>query len=82
MKRRGILYLIGSLILIAVIVVSIIFKSIYGLRIHTEKNNIVLYIPTGATYSQVIDSLKSKVTITDPKLFDWIARKKNYPVTY
>ncbi len=79
MKRRGLLYIIAALIIISVIVVSIFFKSLYSLRIHTEKDDIVLYIPTGARYSQVMNSLNSKVTITDPKLFDWIAKKKNYP---
>ena len=77
MKRKGIIYHIVALILIAVIIVLIIIKSLYGLRIPAE-NNFVLYIPTGSTYNQLIDSLKSQVTITDPKLFDWIARKKNY----
>lgn len=79
MNRRRILYLIGGLILTAVIIVSIIFKTLYGLKIHTGNNKIVLYIPTGSTYNQVLDSLKSNVSITDPKLFEWIAQKKNYP---
>ncbi len=79
MKRRGILYLIGAFILVAVIIVLIVFKSIFGIRIQTEKKNVVLFIPTGATYSQVMDSLNKKVLIKDPKLFDWIARKKHYP---
>ena len=79
MRRKRILYLIGAFIFIGVIIVLIVFKSIFGIKIQTEKKNVVLFVPTGATYSQVIDSLNTKVLIKDPKLFDWIARKKHYP---
>ena len=39
----------------------------------------ILIIPTGSSYEQVFDSIVSINLIKNRKLFDWVAKKKNYP---
>ena len=44
-----------------------------------NKNNQVIYIPTGSSYEQVMDTLESKLIIKNRKIFVWLANKKHYP---
>ncbi len=39
----------------------------------------VLYIYSGASYQEVLDSLRAKDILRKVDNFDWVARKKNYP---
>ncbi|MDZ7846252.1 MAG: endolytic transglycosylase MltG [Owenweeksia sp.] len=39
----------------------------------------VLYIPTGATFQDVTDSLQSKGILKNMNTFKWVAKKKSYP---
>ena len=77
MKRKNTIYIIGTFVILSIILLLFILNSMFGLRIRPGKNT-VLYIPSGANYEQVFDSLNSKVPIKDPALFNWIARKKAY----
>ena len=52
-----------------------IFKSNIIIQ---DKEFVYLYIPTNATYKEVLDSLYSKNILTDKITFEWIATKKNY----
>ena len=44
-----------------------------------NKSNQVIYIPTGSSYEQVMDTLESKLIIKNRKYFVWLANKKHYP---
>lgn len=44
-----------------------------------NKSNQVIYIPTGSSYEQVMDTLESKLIIKNRKYFVWLANKKRYP---
>jgi UPF0755 protein len=44
-----------------------------------DKKDFSLYIPTGADFEQVKDSLYTNNLIHDKSSFEWIARKKDYP---
>ena len=79
MNRKKILYILGGLVLTVVVAAVIIYKSFLGFKVSTEKNGVNLYIPTGAIYSQVLDSLYANVSIRNQKIFNWIATKKKYP---
>ena len=79
MKRKGILYLLFGILSISVISAIVIYKTVLGSVIKTNSDYTVLYIPTESTFTQVMDSLNSKVSIENPKLFNWIMQKKNYP---
>ncbi len=77
MKRKYFIYVILAFAGIAATLSGLFLYSMYGPRL-TPDPNTVLYIPSGATYSQVLDSLSSKIEIKDKKLFNWIAEKKAY----
>lgn len=76
---KKVLYIITGTVVIISVIAVVIYKSLFGLKIGTSDNGFSLYIPTGATYSQVLDSLNSGVTISKPGIFKWIAEKKKYP---
>jgi UPF0755 protein len=44
-----------------------------------NKETLSLYIPTGATYSEVIGLLEISGAIKNPDNFKWLAEKKGYP---
>ncbi len=79
MSRKKILYILGGLALTALASAFFIYKSLFGLKISTAENGVNLYIPTGAVYSQVLDSLNSNIIIKNQKVFNWLANKKKFP---
>lgn len=79
MNKKKILYILGGLTLTVVAAAFFIYKSLFGLKVSAEENGVDLYIPTGAIYSQVLDSLNATVSIKNQKVFNWIANKKKYP---
>ncbi|HOB84460.1 MAG TPA: endolytic transglycosylase MltG [Bacteroidales bacterium] len=60
--------------------IILIFSVLFGLNIVPAEKEIVLYIPESASYSQAMDSIKAHTPVKHPAVFDWIARRKNYPV--
>ena len=80
MKNKKILYLLTGAGILAVVILIIIYKSLFGISILTGKNSQVIYIPTGSSYEQVIDTLESKLIIKNKNILSWFAEKKNYPV--
>jgi UPF0755 protein len=78
-KGKILLYGCSVLAVLALVAAYLLYKSIFGPEILGEKPGKVLIIPTGASYEQVMDSLKTKITISHPALFDFIAKKKKYP---
>jgi len=57
-----------------------LYNKIFSSNVNLgEKESIYLYIPTNATYTEVIDSLYSKNIIIDTTSFEWVAELKKYP---
>lgn len=54
-----------------------IYNNIFDSNTTFEEEEVTVYIPTGATYSTVLDSLRPH--IKDLEAFDAVARKKDYP---
>ena len=79
MSRKSILTVLSGAVLLVIAGFVLLYKSIFGISIHAEADNKVIVIPTGASYEQVLDTISSKHIIKYKKLFDWVARKKNYP---
>ena len=79
MKKKLIFYFLTGIGITGVIILIILYRIIFGLNIKSEKNYQAIYIPTDATYTQVLDTLKSHYIIKNMKVFDWVAKKKNYP---
>ncbi len=75
---------VGKFIIIffslALIVVAIraykLYNFVFRENVKTEQ---AFIIPEGATYAQVIDTLKAHDILINYKAFRWVAKKKNYP---
>jgi UPF0755 protein len=80
MKHKKILCFLTGAGILAIIILIIIYRILFGLNVTADKNSQVVYIPTGSSYEQVMDILESKLIIKNLKVLDWLAKKKNYPV--
>ena len=75
-------------IFIAIFIVGVIvtasagyyfYGKIFKSNVNIPNNEFVyLYIPTHATYQEVLDSLYAKNIITDKITLEWVMRQKNY----
>jgi UPF0755 protein len=79
MKRKFLIPLIFILALTGGIITFVYFIFSPGIGLKHGEKMAVLYIPTDSDYAQVLDSIESILIIKDIKIFDWIAKKKNYP---
>ena len=65
--------------------IALIIISLYCSRLLFEKsvfpkeNSVVLFIPAGATYSDVVDTLNANLIIKNQRSFNWLVKKKKYP---
>lgn len=62
-----------------IIILIVLYENVLGLNISPLKKHTSLYIPTGSSYEQVMDTIGSNMKIKNKKILDWVARKKNYP---
>jgi len=79
MKHKKILYFLSGAAILIIIIMIIIYTNLFGINITSNNINQVIYIPTGSSYEQVLDTLESKFVIKNKKVLNWVARKKNYP---
>src|SRR5450759_2612537 len=80
MMKKKILFYLSGLVILSLLITILIYKDLFGVNIKTDKKNQVIYIPSGASYQQVLDTLKSHLVIKSLKVFNWVAIRKNYPV--
>jgi len=80
MKHKKLISLLLFFGLIIIFSIFLIYRLLFGLNLKTGGKKITLYIPEGSSYSQAMDSVKTNFKITNPKVLEWIAEKKNYPV--
>jgi len=71
-------FLLSAGLLVSVGIILLI-KVLFGLNIVPAEKEIILFIPESASYSQAMDSIKAHIPIQHPVVFDWIAKRKNYP---
>jgi len=79
MKKNKILYFLAGAGIVILVILILIYRNLLGISIMANKNNQVIYIPTGSSYEQVMDTLESKLIIKNRKIFVWLANKKRYP---
>ena len=79
MKKKHIFFFIGGVGIAVIIILFIIYRNVFNSSILTDKNREVIYIPTGSSYVQVLDTLYEKLKISNKKAFTWLAAKKHYP---
>jgi UPF0755 protein len=80
MNRKKILYFLAGLLCVIMIIAFIVYRYFFGISIIAEKNKQVIYIPTGSSYEQVMDTLDSKLIIKNKSAFEWLAKQKRYPL--
>ena len=79
MKKRQILYILSGSGLVTLIILIFFYRSYFGVNAISANNSAIIYIPSGSSYNQVLDTLKSKVSVRNWKVFNMIAERKNYP---
>jgi len=79
MKHKKIFYTLSGTGIVALIILIIFYRNLFGINIIADKNNDVIYIPTGSSYEQAMDTLESKLIIKNKDIFVWLAKKKHYP---
>ena len=56
------------------------YKTVMSPNVQTvDGKEVVIYIPTGSDYAQVQAILKDADILSNPKSFEWVANKKEYP---
>jgi UPF0755 protein len=80
MKKKLIIYILSGISVLVITGLLLLYLSIFGVSIHSEKPGKIIIIPTGSSYEQVLDSIFSKHLIQNEKLFVWVAKKKSYPL--
>ncbi len=73
-----ILFTIITILTIAYILGNSYYDKIYGANVNIKKKTTYLYIPSGANFRTVLDSLKSKNILRNINSFEWVANKKKY----
>jgi UPF0755 protein len=79
MKNKKILIILSGSVLLILILLAIAYRNVFGLNVSSTKNQSVLYIPTGSSYEQVMDTLEARLIIKNKKVLRWLAIKKHYP---
>jgi len=68
-----------------IIILTILLYTGYDLVLAPNLNPVsgraVIYIPDSAVYEQVMDSVYACFSVKNPRIFKWIAERKNYPAS-
>jgi UPF0755 protein len=78
MKNKKILYIACGFVFLVLVVLVVIYRSIFSSSIVVGKNSQVILIPTGSSFEQVIDTLDAHVKINNRNTFLWLAGQKHY----
>ena len=79
--KKKLCYIFSGLLVIFLILIVITYRLLIGISIYPDENGSTLFIPSGSSYNQAMDTIGSNLDVKYPKLFDWLAKKKNYPVS-
>ena len=82
MKKRltFVLGIVAILVVVAILAGFKLYNMVMKPNVVTpDQKEFSLYIPTGADFDQVKDSLYGNHLIIDPGSFEWVARHKDYP---
>jgi len=77
--KKILIYIITLSAIVAIIAGIIVYSNIFGAAITTVKDEQIIIIPDSSSYEQVLDTLRSNITIKNLAVFNWLAKKKNYP---
>ncbi len=75
---KKLFWVIGVALILGMVVIYIFYQKIYAPNVTDQANSNYLYIPTNASFSDVIDSLTTNELIRNQKSFDWVAARMKY----
>jgi len=65
--------------MIFLIIILLIFRVLFGISVKVGVEHKIIYIPSGSSYEQVLDTLGKNLGINNINVLDWVAKKKSYP---
>ena len=78
--RRKVTKLVLSIVGVTGLVAALaVYRLLFGINVRTGEKETIIYVPEGSTFFQALDSIESHLEIKNQRIFQWIARKKNYP---
>jgi UPF0755 protein len=78
MNRKNIFYFLAATGILIFIILFILYRYFFGISVVSGNDNKIIFIPTGSSYEQALDTIESRINIKNKKAFDWLARKKRY----
>jgi UPF0755 protein len=79
MNKKLLLYILSGSGLALLVILILFYRHFFGLNVTSSNKPVVIFIGSGSTYNQVMDTLRSRVTIGNWKVFNLLAEKKRYP---
>lgn len=78
--KNKLIFIISGLVATGFLALFLACRLIFGSGVAPSGLTTEFFIPGGSSYRQVMDSVKSSgIIIRNPRILDWVARKKNYP---
>jgi UPF0755 protein len=77
--RRKIVVVILALFALGVVALAIGYNFLYGDKVRLGDDERLLVIIPENNYEQVFGMITDSLDIENPKILDWVARKKSYP---
>lgn len=77
MKNKKSMYLLSGIVVL-ILLAFIAVKTLSELKLAGVAGK-VIYIRSGSSYNQVVAQLDTVLHFKNLKLFDWVAKRKNYP---
>jgi len=77
--KKILLTIFFILILAGAGVVYYLYRQILAPNVSVTKENEFVYLPTGSTFSQVVDSLHASGMLQNVASFQWVAERMGYP---
>lgn len=68
-------------VMISVIVVFNKYQQVFSDNIEIDEGHTFFYISTGSTYDEVWKQLDEMNILINKKTFQWVAKKKDYPLS-
>ena len=79
-KWRKLLFsFLAVLIILSLSLAYLLYQIIFSPNVWVQKQETAVYIPSGASYQTVLDTLYNKGIIIHRNNFEWLARHKQYP---
>ena len=80
MNNKRLKYIIPFLAIFIMICLIFVYNQFFGLRVNPDGEKSTIYIPENASFDQAMDSVRANLIIKNQKVFEWVAKKKKYPV--